>query len=701
MLPKKLLLLLQLLAQLLVAGGVDFAYEGFAGGGTRQLSLDGMATIMPDGLLLLTNDTNMSKAHAFHPDLVTLRPALPTAPGTTAVPTATMSSFSTTFVFAIASDLVGLSTSGFAFLVVPGNARDALASAMPAQYLGLFNTSSNGDPRNHVFAVELDTVRNPEFGDMDDNHVGLDINSLNSSVAATAGYYDDDAGVFRNLSLASREPLQVWVDYDGATTEIAVAMAPAGSPRPKRPLLSTRIDLSTVIAADTAYVGFSSGSSIVLCRHYVLGWSFSTGGAAAPPLDHAQLPKLPRVAGPPKPPRSRATLAIALPIMTTTAVLAAVAVGVLVHRRRLRYAELREDWEEEFGPHRFAFKDLHDATGGFKDKRLLGAGGFGSVYMGALPGSRTQVAVKRVSHESRQGVKEFIAEVVSIGRLRHRNLVQLLGYCRRKGELLLVYDYMPNGSLDKYLHGDGDGGSKPATLGWAQRLRIIKGVASGLLYMHEDWEKVVVHRDIKASNVLLDAEMNGRLGDFGLARLYDHGADPHTTRVVGTMGYLAPELMRTGKATTLSDVFAFGAFLLEVACGRRPIEEGDEEDVYGDVERFVLADWVLGHWRNGAIAGAVDAELRAAGVYDAAEADLVLRLGLTCMHPSPAARPSMRQVMQYLDGSTPLPELPPTYVTFNMLAAMETHQGVLRSLSIWRAASSVATISDIGVDSGR
>nr|CAB3499540.1 unnamed protein product [Digitaria exilis] len=589
------------------AGGaaVEFAYDGFAGAG---LSLDGMATVTPAGLLLLTNDTNlpssekndtvMSKGHAFHPDPVRFqRP-----------PRVGVSSFSTTFVFAIVSEFLDLSTSGFAFLVAP--TKD-MSTAMPQQYLGMFNGTDNGDAGNHVFAVEVDTVRNPEFADINNNHVGVDVNSLNSSASASAGYFDDATGAFRNLSLISREPMQVWVDYDAATTMVTVTMAPARWPKPRTPLLSTKVNLSTVIT-DTAYVGFSSASSIVLVKHYVLGWSFGLDGDA-PALDYAKLPKLPRIG--PKP-RSK-SLAISLPIATTVAVLAAVAVAFLLLRRRLRYAELREDWEVEFGPHRFDFKDLYDATGGFNDKRLLGAGGFGRVYSGELP-----------------------------------------------------------------------------------------GVAAGLLYTHEDWEKVVIHRDIKASNVLLDAEMNGRLGDFGLARLYDHGADAHTTRVVGTMGYLAPELVRTGKATALSDVFAFGAFVLEVACGRRPIEEDeDADDVSTTGGRFVLVDWVVEHWRKGAIAGAVDARL--GSEYDAEEADLVLRLGLACLHPSPAARPSMRQVTQYLDGSATLPELPATYVTFSTFeGVVEKHQQPLfDSWNVWRpsltATGSVATMSDICLSGGR
>jgi serine/threonine protein kinase len=257
--------------------------------------------------------------------------------------------------------------------------------------------------------------------------------------------------------------------------------------------------------------------------------------------------------------------------------------------------------------------------------------------MGILHSSNLPIAVKRISHDSRQGMKEFVAKIVSMGRLRHRNLVQLLGYCRRRGELLLVYDYMPNGSLDKFLYSN----EKP-NLNWVQRFRIIRGVASSLLYLHEGWEQVVLHRDIKSSNVLLDAGLNGKLGDFGLAKLYDHGTNPQTTRVVGTMGYLAPELTRTGRATTFSDVFAFGAFLLEVTCGRKPIES------LGLPERVILVDWVAECWRKGDILDASDPRLE--GNYVVEEMELVLKLGLFCSHAIPAARPSMKQAVQFLDG---------------------------------------------------
>jgi hypothetical protein len=472
--------------------------------------------------------------------------------------------------------------------------------------------------------------------------------------------------------------MQVWVDFDGRNMQVNVTMAPLQLARPKKPLLSTTVNLSSVID-DTAYVGFSSASGILFCRHYVLGWSFKMNGAA-PALNISSLPTLPVTF--PKP-RSK-VLEVVLPIASAALVFAVAAVVFAVLRRRRMYAEVKEDWEAAFGPHRFSYKDLFHATDGFSDARLLGIGGFGRVYRGVLA-SKMEVAVKKVAHGSRQGMREFVAEVVSIGRLRHRNLVQLLGYCRRKGELLLVYDYMPNGSLDKHLYDKQ--GSKIAHLSWGQRFRVIRGVASGLVYLHEDWEQVVVHRDIKASNVLLDAEMNARLGDFGLARLYDHGTDPHTTHVVGTMGYMAPELGHTGKASKASDVFAFGAFMLEVACGRKPVTQDARDN------RLVLVDWVLDRWRAGSVTETVDPRL--AGDFVEQEASLALKLGLLCSHPMPGARPGMRQVVQYLDGDVPLPELSPTYKGLNMLALLQDQGFDPYIMSFPMTSMSASTMSDL------
>jgi len=280
---------------------------------------------------------------------------------------------------------------------------------------------------------------------------------------------------------------------------------------------------------------------------------------------------------------------------------------------------------------------------------FLGQGGFGSVYKGVLPLSKQAVAVKRVSPESKQGMKEFIAKIIILGRLRHRNLVQLLGYCRHKQQLLLVYDYMPNGSLHSYLHARQEAhNTTNSSLCWSQRFHIIKGVASGLLYLHEEWEQVVIHRDIKASNVLLDSAMNARLGNFGLARSHDHGADAHTTRVAGTWGYIAPELARLGKATKATDVFALGVLMLEVVCAKHPIWVDGTTG-----EPRALADWVLAAWQGGSITDAVDPQLL--DDYADEEVELVLKLGLLCLHPTSSARPSMRLVMQYLQRDASLP----------------------------------------------
>ncbi|XP_048226333.1 L-type lectin-domain containing receptor kinase SIT2-like [Ricinus communis] len=602
----------------------QFIYNGFTG---SDLRLNGIAKILPNGLLELTNTSYQQIGHAFFPVPMHLNSSL-------ANNSSSSFSFSTSFVFAMVPELPGRGGHGIAFTISPSV---ELTGATDTQYLGLFNTTNIGSVSNHLLAIELDTVRNREFRDINDNHVGVDINNLTSIQSAPAEYFSENDGENKTLQLTSGKPMQVWIEYDDTNKLLNVTLAPIKIKKPEKPLISKNLDLS-LLFLDSMYVGFSASTGSVASHHYILGWSFNRSGQAQT-LDPSELPKLPQTTKS----KGKVDLRIVLPLVAVVVLVVTISATIYVMRKK--YEEIREDWEQQYGPQRFRYKDLYKATKGFKDKEVLGFGGFGKVYRGVLPSSNVQVAVKKVSHDSKQGMKEFIAEIASTGRLRHRNLVQLLGYCRRKGELFLVYDYMPNGSLDKFLFS-----TKKPNLDWVHRYKIIKGVASALLYLHEECEQVVLHRDVKASNVLLDVDMNGRLGDFGLSKFYDHGANPETTCVVGTVGYLAPELTRTGKPTTSSDVFAFGTFMLEVACGRRPIESERPS------EQVILVEWVVECWRRGDLFECVDSRLE--DNYAVKEMESVLKLGLLCAHHLPAARPTMRQIVQILDGNAILPEIP-------------------------------------------
>ncbi|KAH7665064.1 Non-specific serine/threonine protein kinase protein [Dioscorea alata] len=613
-----------LIVKLAFSTNDDFTYNGFKG--ATNLSFDSLAAVTPDGLLSLTNNTTHGKGHAFFSVPIQFKKS----------PAGNIISFSTLFVFAIVPEYRTFSSDGLAFVLSPSK---DLSHAWGENYLGLLNETNNGKPSNHIFAVEFDTALNPSIKDINDNHVGIDINSLISNYSKPAGFNSDDDGQFKNLSLKSGDPMQVWIEYDGQNMQFNVTLSPLWMPKPKTALLSSTINLSSIIL-DHMYVGFSASTGMAYAYQCILGWSFKTDGKV-PELNISSLPRLPQTTTPSK--DKLKDILIWLLLSLSVLVLMAVAGARMIMVRKKRFSELREDWELDFALHRFSYKQLYNATRGFKDKYLLGVGGFGRVYRGVLPDTKVEVAIKRVCHESRQGLREFVSEIVSLGQLQHRNLVPLLGYCRREGELILVYEYMPNRSLDKFLFSDGE-----STLSWSQRFWIIKGVASGLLYLHEDWERVVIHRDVKASNVLLDGDMNGRLGDFGLARLYDHGGVPRTTHLAGTVGYIAPELSRTCRVTTSSDVFAFGVFLLEVACGRRPIEPEKAEN------QQVLMDWVVANWRKGTIVETRDERLEEE--YVAEELELVLKLGLLCSHSLPTARPSMRQVTQILNGAIPLPD---------------------------------------------
>lgn len=239
------------------------------------------------------------------------------------------------------------------------------------------------------------------------------------------------------------------------------------------------------------------------------------------------------------------------------------------------------------------------------------------------------------------------------------------GWCHQNGELLLVYDYMPEGSLDQHLFG---GPEKPL-LNWARRYNVLSGVASALHYLHNEYDQRVVHRDLKASNVMLDRDFNARLGDFGLARALDVDrtsyADLELDGVPGTLGYIAPECFHTGKATRESDVYGFGAVILEVVCGLRPRCE---------VGGFhYLVDWVWKLYREGRILEAVD--VRLAGDFVGADAERLLLLGLACSHPIPGERPKTQDIMQILLRSMQPPAVPPFKPAFVWPSAVPDGDG--------------------------
>ncbi|XP_037437682.1 L-type lectin-domain containing receptor kinase IX.1-like [Triticum dicoccoides] len=305
----------------------------------------------------------------------------------------------------------------------------------------------------------------------------------------------------------------------------------------------------------------------------------------------------------------------------------------------------QDELEEGSWPRRFTYDELVAATDGFSDANKLGEGGFGSVYRGFLCGMDLHIAVKKVSKSSRQGWKEFVSEVKIISRLRHRNLVRLVGwfYGGDDDDLLLVYELMPNGSLDTHLY-------KPyQLLPWAVRYEVVLGVGSALLYLHQDTEQRVVHRDVKPSNIMLDASFNAKLGDFGLARLICNGRSSFTTGAAGTLGYMDPKCVYVGTASVESDVYSFGVVLLEMACGRTPAVADGGAIVH-------LLQWVWDSYGAGAILEAADARLN--GKFDEKEMERVMVVGLWCGHPDPSVRPSIRQAVSVLRLEAPLPSLP-------------------------------------------
>ncbi|XP_027334756.1 probable serine/threonine-protein kinase At1g01540 [Abrus precatorius] len=286
----------------------------------------------------------------------------------------------------------------------------------------------------------------------------------------------------------------------------------------------------------------------------------------------------------------------------------------------------------------YTLRELEVATDGLREENVIGEGGYGIVYRGLLPDG-TQVAVKNLLNNKGQAEREFKVEVEAIGRVRHKNLVRLLGYCVEGAYRMLVYEYVDNGNLEQWLHGD-VGPVSPMT--WDIRMNIILGTAKGLAYLHEGLEPKVVHRDVKSSNILLDRHWNPKVSDFGLAKLLYSEHSYVTTRVMGTFGYVAPEYACTGMLTEKSDVYSFGILIMEIITGRSPVDYSRQQ---GEVN---LIEWLKTMIGNRKSEEVVDPKLSEKPSPKALKRALLV--ALRCVDPDAAKRPKMGRVIHMLEA---------------------------------------------------
>ncbi|GLU14094.1 hypothetical protein SLE2022_306830 [Rubroshorea leprosula] len=341
-------------------------------------------------------------------------------------------------------------------------------------------------------------------------------------------------------------------------------------------------------------------------------------------------------------------VAVAVPVGVVTFTLILI-FGVFYLRRR------KDDGEDDLlgigpRPNTFSYAELRAATDDFSPSNKLGEGGFGPVYKGKLSNGRV-VAVKQLSVASHQGKNQFVTEIATISAVQHRNLVKLYGCCIEGNRRLLVYEYLVNKSLDQALFGN-----KNLHLDWPTRFNICLATARGLVYLHEESWPRIVHRDVKASNILLDAELCPKISDFGLAKLYDDKKTHISTRVAGTIGYLAPEYAMRGHLTEKADVFGFGVVALEIVSGRPNSDNSQDKD------KIYLLEWAWTLYESNQSLGLVDPTLVK---FDENEALRMIRVGLLCTQASPMMRPPMSRVVAMLAGDIEVSPVAskPSYLT--------------------------------------
>ncbi|ESW15184.1 hypothetical protein PHAVU_007G051200 [Phaseolus vulgaris] len=349
---------------------------------------------------------------------------------------------------------------------------------------------------------------------------------------------------------------------------------------------------------------------------------------------------------------SRTIILVVVPIVSL-ATLSAFCYYLLRRRARKRLKNLlRENFGEESSileGLQFDLATIKLATDNFSNEREIGKGGFGEVYKGVLVDGR-HIAVKRLSIGSKQGSVEFKNEILLIAKLQHRNLVAFMGFCLEEEEKILIYEYVPNRSLDYFLFGN-----QQQKLSWHERYKIIGGTASGILYLHEYSQLKVIHRDLKPSNILLDENMNPKISDFGLARIFDVDQNrAETDRIVGTYGYMSPEYAMLGQFSEKSDVFSFGIIVLEIITSKKNARSYESHNMEEG-----LMTYVWRHWKNETPMSILDPNMKEN--YYETEVIRCIQIGLLCVQENPNIRPTMATVVSYLNNHSlelPSPQEP-------------------------------------------
>ncbi|KAL1542101.1 G-type lectin S-receptor-like serine/threonine-protein kinase LECRK3 [Salvia divinorum] len=335
-------------------------------------------------------------------------------------------------------------------------------------------------------------------------------------------------------------------------------------------------------------------------------------------------------------------------VLTSVGVLALSISAILAHKRRKDYNRIKKDdganFVEGISLQAFTFEHISEATRGFKEE--VGRGASGTVFKGVLRNDQKMVAVKRLEKEFTQGEREFQTELKTIGKMYHRNLVRLLGYCLDGAHKLLVFEYMSNGSLADILF------NQQKRLSWEERMKIARDISRGILYLHQECETQIVHCDIKPQNILMDGNWCAKISDFGLAKLLKQDQTNTYTGIRGTKGYVAPEWYQKQAITVKADVYSFGVMLLEIICCRKCVDWNRSED------EAILEEWVYDCYATGKIGSVVGDEM-----VEERKVERMVKIGIWCVQYDPSLRPTMKKVLLMLEGTVEIP-IPPNPSSF-------------------------------------